>query len=83
MLTVLEKQLQEDKLENCSFEEQIFSLVTGMIKIKPGTYFNFKVTSVTFLLLTHVLVTIPAVKNIFKVKLLIKTGGIILEILPL
>ena len=82
-MIVLAKQLQEDKLENYLLEEQISSLVTGMIKIKPGTYFTFKVKSLTFLLLTNVLVTIPVVENIFKVKLLIKTGGIILEILPL
>ena len=81
-MIVLEKQFQEDKLENYLFEEQIFLLVTGMIKIKPGTYFTFKVKSLTFLLLTNVLVTIPVVENIFKVKLLIKTGGIILGILP-
>ena len=81
-MIVLEKQLQEDKLENYLFEEQIFLLVTGMIKIKPGTYFTFKVKSLTFLLLTNVLVTIPAVENIFKVKLLMKMAGITLGILP-
>ena len=81
-MIVLEKQLQEGTLENYSFEEQIFLLVTGMIKIKPGTYFTFKVKSLTFLLLTNVLVTIPVVENIFKVKLLMKMAGITLGILP-